>query len=240
MRLLLPPSETKAPGGDGGTLDLDMLGFPELNETRLAVANALQKLAGHPARCRTALGLSPRQDDEIRRNAELLTSPTMPAIARYTGVLYDALGAGDLSAAARRRAATTVIVCSALFGALRADDPVPAYRLSASNALPRLGTPTAIWRRQLADVLANDGAVIDLRSGAYQSLAPLPDAITVRVVSADGRSVSHFNKAAKGAFVRAFLGARRQPTTVVGAVTAATDAGMRVRCVGDDVIEITI
>ena len=43
---------------------------------------------------RAALGVSDKQDDEIARNAALWTSPTMPAVARYTGVLYDALDVG--------------------------------------------------------------------------------------------------------------------------------------------------
>lgn len=34
LRLLIPPSETKLDGGDGPSLDLDRLGFPELNDTR--------------------------------------------------------------------------------------------------------------------------------------------------------------------------------------------------------------
>ena len=61
---------------------------------------------------RAALDVSERQDDEIARNAALWSSPTTPALRRYTGVLYDALDAASLTMAARRR----VVVCSALFG----------------------------------------------------------------------------------------------------------------------------
>ncbi len=229
MLLLLPPSETKSSGGAGPPLALDRLGFPELTDVRRALVTALGDLAADPERCRKALGLSANQDAEITRNARLLTSPTMPAIARYSGVLYDALDVASLSAAARRRAATTVVLCSALFGALRPDDPIPAYRLSAGSALDGLGALTALWRPALAQTLAQTSPVIDLRSGAYAALAPLPAAVAVRVICADGRTISHHNKAAKGQLVRVFLTAPRQPRTVRALIAAATATGMTVR-----------
>jgi uncharacterized protein len=97
--VLLPPSETKAPGGDGAPLDLAALSAPALTPVRSEIIDALGKLAGDVPASRTALGLSPKQDDEIARNAELWTSPTRPALERYTGVLYDALDVGSLTRA---------------------------------------------------------------------------------------------------------------------------------------------
>jgi len=55
----------------------------------------------------------------VVRNAQLLTSPTLPALERYTGVLYDALDVGTLTRAQRRRADARLAVGSALFGLLR-------------------------------------------------------------------------------------------------------------------------
>ena len=81
-------------------------------------------LAADPQACRAALGLSAAQDAEIARNSTLWTSPTMPALHRYTGVLYDALDVGSLRGAAAGRARARLAVGSALFGLLRADDPV--------------------------------------------------------------------------------------------------------------------
>ena len=57
--VLLPPSETKAPGGDGGPLDLAALTAPELTPVRTELLDALVKLSADPPAARTALGLSP-------------------------------------------------------------------------------------------------------------------------------------------------------------------------------------
>jgi cytoplasmic iron level regulating protein YaaA (DUF328/UPF0246 family) len=234
MRILLPPSETKAPGGHGPPLDLDLLAFPELNRTRARIARELVSLARDVPRCRAVLGLSARQDAEVARNAALQTSPTMPAIDRYTGVRYDALDPAGLTPAARRRADRLLVICSALFGALRPSDPIPAYRLSGGCSLPRLGPLAALWRAPLCGALgAGDDPVIDLRSGAYAALAPLPSAVVVRVVSHDGRPVSHHNKAAKGRLARALVTARREPVTLAAAIRAAQAAGLALTQVGE-------
>ena len=136
MLVLLPPSETKHPGGDGAPLDLARLTAPELNPVRTEIAEALHKLADDVPAARAALGLSPKQDDEIARNAALWTGPTLPALARYTGVLYDALDVPSMTRAQRARAGRRLAVGSALFGLLGADDRIPAYRLSAGSSLP--------------------------------------------------------------------------------------------------------
>src|SRR3954462_12946063 len=89
--VLLPPSETKAPGGDGAPLDLAALTAPELTSVRTDLAEALVKTSHGVPASRAPLGLSPKQDDESERNAALWTGPTLPALERYTGVLYEAV-----------------------------------------------------------------------------------------------------------------------------------------------------
>ncbi|TFV53664.1 peroxide stress protein YaaA [Geodermatophilus sp. DF01-2] len=207
MLVLLPPSETKSPGGDGAPLDLGALSWPELTDVRARVVTTLVELSADPRAARAALGLSVRQDDEVARNAGLLTAPTTPALERYTGVLYDALGVRTLTRAQRARADRRLVVGSALFGAVRATDAIPAYRLSAGSALPGLPTLRALWRPALSPVLAGvDELVIDMRSGAYAALAPVPGAVTLDVLSErpDGTRavVSHSNKAHKGRLAR--------------------------------------
>jgi len=218
--VLLPPSETKHPGGDGAPLDLAALTAPELTPVRARLADALVALAADVPATRSALGLSPNQDDEIARNAALWTSGTLPALHRYTGVLYDALDVRSLTRAQRSRAGRRLAVGSALFGMVGGEDPIPAYRLSAGSTLPGLPTLRTLWRAALSPVLASAGQlVVDLRSGSYAALAPVPGAVTVQVLSerADGRRavVSHFNKAHKGRVARLLATTTAEPDDVV-------------------------
>lgn len=239
--VLLPPSETKRSGGDGPPLRLRDLSTPALRRLRGDLIGDLVELAADPPACRKALGISGAQDEEIARNAALRRSPTMPAIHRYTGVLYDALDIESLSGAAATRARRRLAVGSALFGLLRADDMIPAYRLSAGSKLPgRPGLPSR-WRPVLEPVLADLASrelVVDLRSGAYVGLGRLDAAVRVDVIAerSDGRRtvVSHFNKAHKGILARALAGANSEPDDATSVAAVAKKAGMRVERDGDE------
>ncbi|OBK85004.1 peroxide stress protein YaaA [Mycolicibacter sinensis] len=235
MIVLLPPSETKRAGGDGQRLRLEALGSPQLTELRAALVDELVALAADRDASRRALALSASQDAEIDRNALLRSAPTAPAINRYTGVLYEALDIGSLRGAAAARAAERLAVGSALFGLLRATDPVPAYRLSATSKLPGRPGLAQRWRPMLEPVLAEIAAaelIVDLRSGSYAALAKIPGAVCVDVVAEhpDGRraSVSHFNKAHKGRLARALATTRSDPTDAAAVAVIARRAGMRV------------
>lgn len=239
MLVLLPPSEGKTPARRGKPLDLATLSFPELTSTRERVLDRLVDLAGSdPEALRTALGLSVRQDDEIARDAALLTAPTATAGRVYSGVLYDALDLGSLDAPAKRRAQRSIVVASALFGALRLGDRIPAYRLSGDSVLPGLGGLPAVWRDPLATAMtaaAGRGLVVDLRSGAYAALwKPTGDVasrtVAVRVLQElpDGSRavVSHFNKATKGRLVRDWLLAGADPRDADDLADACEKAGV--------------
>ena len=233
MLVLLPPSETKAPRGDGPPLDLAALTAPGLTPVRTELVENLVKLADDVPAARAGLGLSPKQDDEIARNAALWTSPTMPAVRRYTGVLYDALDIGSMTRAQRARAGRRLAVGSALFGLVSAEDPIPGYRLSAGSQLPGLPTLRSLWKPALSPVLAAvDDLVVDLRSGSYAALAPVPGAVTVDVLSErpDGtRSVvSHFNKAHKGRLARLLALTTAEPHDVVSLRRLLRRAGLHV------------
>ena len=246
MIVLLPPSETKRAGGDGPPLRLDALSFPALRPVRAALVDELVALAADPPACRRALGISASQDHEIERNAGLNNAPTLPAIHRYTGVLYDALDIESLSGTALSRAHARLAVGSALFGLVRADDPIPAYRLSASSKLPGQPTLASRWRPALEPVLAEiakEDLVVDLRSGSYAALGRLPDAVRADVFAehADGHRtvVSHFNKAHKGRLARVLVTSRAEPDTAAKVAAIARRAGMRVERVGNDLTVVT-
>ncbi len=225
MLILLPPSEGKTSPRRGATLDLGSLSSPELSAPRRRVLAALvDHCAGQPERAGATLGLGRTQADLVARNAALGTAPTARADAIYSGVLYEALGLAVLSPAARRRAASRLLVTSSLFGVVRPTDRIPSYRLSGDVALPGLGPVAAVWRDALGPAVTGalgTGLLLDLRSTTYAAFwrppAPLaPRVATVRVLlEKDGRRsvVSHFNKHTKGRVTRDLLESGEQPRT---------------------------
>ena len=240
MLVLLPPSEGKTTPADGPVLDLDALSFPRLNRTRDQLARALVRLAsGRPARAAEVLGLGPTQADAIEADARLFELACAPAADVYTGVLFGELDLASLDVRARERAGTTVAVASALFGILRIDDPIPAYRLSGGVSLPRLGPVASRWRASLPHELTDatgEGLLIDLRSGTYVNLGKPEPAIadrtvTVRVLHETNgvrKVVSHFNKATKGQLVRALLTSGAEPAGVGELTEVWSDLGWQV------------
>lgn len=214
MLFLLPPSETKLDGGSGMSgLDPASLSFPQLSEVRRDVTDRLLALSSDRAAMMSGLKLGPRLADEVDRNRTVESSPTMPALARYTGVLFDPVGVDDLDEQGWRWAHQHIAVHSALFGLVRAGDHIPAYRLSHDSRLPA-GSLRSTWSASVSSVLAevveSGEFVVDLRSEGYVTLgpAPRPGSVFVRVVSdASGRrrALNHFNKKSKGLFVRRLL-----------------------------------
>lgn len=224
MRVLLPPSETKVSGGES-RLQAETLAFhTELGATRERVRAALEALSADEDRAIRALKLGTKSRSELAHNLVLATSGVMPAIERYTGVLYDAIKLEELPANAREWIDDHVLIQSALFGLVSAQNHIPAYRLSASTRLPiaahsARGGPkpraagssdatkplAAVWREAHANIdWSALGWVLDMRSSDYAALAPMPiqNCARVDVVTraSDGavRALNHFNKAAKG------------------------------------------
>lgn len=239
MLVLLPPSEAKTPARRGAALDLETLSFPELTASRERVLDALVDLARtRPETAREVLGLSERQRDEVLRDAGLMTEPTAAAGRVYSGVIYESLDLASLDAAAKRRATRCVVVQSALFGAVRLTDRIPAYRLSGDSVIPSLGSLAAVWRDPLATAMtaaAGRGLVIDLRSGVYAHLWRPTGAVAERTVAVrvlqempDGsrKVVSHFNKATKGRLLRTWLVDGADPRSLDELADACEKAGV--------------
>ena len=238
MLVLLPPSETKRSGGGSAPLRLDGLALAGLEPQRRLVLTALEDLSSDPVATARVLKLGPSQHHEIAVNAGIRSSPTMAAVDRYTGVLYDALDAASLDAPARRWLGANVLIHTAPFGPVGALDRIPAYRMGAGVSLPGCPPLRRVWSGSVSAALAelSPTFVLDLRSEAYAALGPVPaslGSVYVRVVSQgpDGaaRALNHFNKHAKGALVRTL--ARERPR--IGSITAlhawADGQGMRLR-----------
>lgn len=249
MLILLPPSETKRPGGTGAPFAPAALAYPELRAPREAVLRALVALSEDEEAAARVLKLSARQRGEVAVNASLLTAPTMPAVDRYTGVLFDALDAGSLDAAERSWLDAHVAIHAAPFGPVRALDPIPAYRLAAGTSLPGVPPLRRLWADAVGAALAASAPsfVLDLRSEAYVALGPVPASLPhayVRVVTegADGtvRALNHFNKHAKGDLVRRLARSRPPLRSFADLQMWADGSGIVLRALDDHTVELVV
>ncbi|MFP5335772.1 MAG: YaaA family protein [Actinomycetes bacterium] len=245
MLVLLPPSEGKTPRRRGRPVGLDALSFPALTAARTEVLTALEKASASPDALEL-LGVGPSLTAEVERNTRLLTTPAVPVAELYSGVLYDALDPATLPTGARRRAASRLVVVSALWGALRPGDRVPPYRLSMDVDLPGVGPLSAFWRAHLPPVLDELTAgrlVVDCRSSTYAAAwRPAGGAVAVRVLrERDGRRsvVSHMAKHTRGLVVRHLLQREgRDPRTPEALARAVGEA---FTCeLGGDVLDVVV
>lgn len=225
--VLLPPSEGKATGGSGRPLRLDRLSFAALTDTRERMIDAVIRAMRSPVATRQKLlGVTGSTLAEATAaNRELRSGATMPAIERFTGVLYDELDASSLSKRDRTRLDEQVVIFSGIFGLVTPTDPIPDHRLKMNVSLPSIGKVSTDWREPITDALADRvrGATVwNLLPGEHAAAwrpaaagtADGPAAmLSVRFVDEGAPSrgtrtfttVSHWNKLLKGALVRFVL-----------------------------------
>ena len=148
-------------------------------------------------------------------------------------MLYERLQLPALPAAARER----VLIASALWGVVRPDDRIPAYRLSISARLPRIAGLATYWRPALAQALPDEGLVVDLRSGGYAAAWTPRHATVVGVrgfTEQDGarKVITHHVKSVRGDVARALLQAPEPARTPEDVAAIAAAAGHRVELTG--------
>lgn len=223
--------------------------MPGLLNERDRVVDALVALSSDEDVAARVLKLGATQLGEIATNVVIRSAPTMRAVDRYTGVLFDALAADSLDAPARRWLGGHVMIHSAPFGPIGALDLIPSYRLGAGISLPGIDALRRIWAGPVTQALraAEPGFVLDLRSEAYVALGPVPEDVPhsyVRVVTegADGavRALNHFNKHAKGALVRLLAHERPRIRSRAGLLSWSDRTGAGLRSCADGVVELVV
>lgn len=228
MLILLPPSEGKTAPTAGSPVALSSLSHPELSDTRRRIGDALVRVSGTRGAL-TTLGVGASLAFEVRRNTSLWDNPAAPASTIYTGVLYDAARAAHWDPRMQARAHDSVRIISALWGAISPADKIPAYRLSMSTQMPRLGGLASLWRPHLAaalDPLAAGRVVVDCRSSVYtaawQSLdAPRVLIKVLRDVGGKRAIVSHMAKHTRGLLTAHLLALESPPQTPADVADAA-------------------
>lgn len=196
------------------------MSHPELDRRRGEVLDALAAAVQGPGAA-TLLGVKgDALDAAVAADRRVRRAPTMPAIDRYTGVLYGELDHTTLPPPSRRRLDACVRIASGAFGLVAPTDPIPDYKLKMGATLPPLGRLATWWRpaieaevRELAarrtvwDLLPGEHAAA-CRTGTLGAAAVLSVRFLDDVGTGAHRklvTVSHWNKLLKGALVRHVL-----------------------------------
>ncbi len=213
----------------GKPVDLDGLSFPELNGLRAALMAELREVARRTDGP-TILGVPESRSDLLALDGALDRARTAPAAQIYAGVLYDALDIASLHGSALRRARSSIVIVSALWGAVRLGDRIPAYRLSMAVTLPGHPPLAGRWRSLLNHALptaAGRGLIVDCRSSTYAAAwrpegALAERTVSVRVfreVAGERAVVSHMAKHTRGLVARTIVESGldpRRPERLVG------------------------
>ena len=210
--VLLPPSESKEPGGRlqaaPGLFDVAL--GPSRSRVLQAlgdlVANATPQELSKVLRVRGALLERAR---EATRHLVAGTAPSMPAWQRYNGVVWSHLDPGSLKERQRGR----ILIPSGLYGLSSATDLIGDYRLTMKAALGGLGSVTSFWRPTLVEVLEQmEGAsFVNLLPREHYAAIDGRVSATTRMVHVaflrdGGRGVAgHDAKAVKGLVARRVL-----------------------------------
>lgn len=184
--ILIPPSEGKADGGND----------TPLQSVSGITADLIEAIKGGDPK--KLYGLKEKAlEKAVAVNEDVLSSQTMPAIERYTGVVYDAIDYPSLEN--KSDFDEKVRIVSALFGLVRPTDLIPNYRLKIDKL-----KAAKLWLDTNSDQLKNV-FVIDLLPQAHKKAVKYDNGIEVEfVLKKAGKKVpaGHQGKHIKGRFVR--------------------------------------
>lgn len=137
-------------------------------------------------------------------------SPTA-AINVYVGVLYQALGWSNLSAAAKKRGEKSIKIISAKYGAIEPMSRIESYKEKIDNKkiAPQVSAVLDSVRTDL---------IVDCRSSTYKSVWHAPIEITVEihvstVVDGVRKVVTHMSKKTRGEIAKLLLQSRSIPNS---------------------------
>jgi hypothetical protein len=189
MIILIPPSEGKA---SGGNLPPKKKIHPITKELLVAIAtdNNPEKLYGVKGN---------KLEESIQANTTITTQQTLPAIQKYTGVVYDGFDYNSLSKSEQTYAHKHIKIISALFGLVSLEEPIPNYKLK----IDKLQAAT-LWKEHNSKQVEKE-FVIDLLPKAHRKAVAYTNGIAVEFVILKNNKripAGHNGKFIKGRFLR--------------------------------------
>lgn len=186
--ILIPPSEGKI---DGGRFDC-LNKFEEVTERLLDELNSYEGDFGK------LYGLKDRALEKAREiNGKIKTAKTLPAIERYSGVVYKGIDYDSINN--KKLFDEKVYILSGLFGLINCKKLIPNYKFKID-----FFKADKLWKEKIADFL-KDYYVIDLLPLAHKKAVNYENGIEVEfvVIKNDKKKFAgHEGKLVKGKFVR--------------------------------------
>ena len=199
MKILIPSSEGKTKITTVSNLKFEDTNFI-FNESVKQVVNLLELIDEEDLR--SIYGTS--QEKSLlfhRQNQSIFKEKCVPAIDRYTGVVYENINWTNLSNKAQKYLQDHIMIFSGLFGMLQPQTPIPNYKLKM-NVLSLQNH----WRPVLTEALSKEDFIIDLLPQVHRK-AYIPNDNVYQVdfsVIKKGKKTAagHFGKAVKGQFIQ--------------------------------------
>tara|TARA_Y100001935_G_C17307690_1_gene513483 strand:- start:2236 stop:2934 length:699 start_codon:yes stop_codon:yes gene_type:complete len=199
MKILIPASEGKAKVTTPSNLKFRDTDF-RFNESVTQVVNLLELIDEEDLR--SIYGTSQEKSESFhRQNQSIFNEKCVPAIDRYTGVVYENIGWKNLDQKAKDYLQNHILIFSGLFGMVKPLTPIPNYKLKMNVLSLQIH-----WRPVLTEALEEEEFIIDLLPQVHRK-AYVPHKNVYKVdfsVIKKGKKTAagHFGKAVKGKFIK--------------------------------------
>ena len=214
--ILLPPSEGKREGGDKKYIyvkEQNSFNFLE-NERKFLLQKILDFIS-------KANNLDLEKLFVVKSNIEEITALlkdfdqklTLPAINRYSGVMFNAIDYPSLNEDQKNRADQVILFIDGLFGLLKPQDFIPNYKLAISAKFTDFKIDfywKKIFKDYLAKILENK-IILDILPQAHRKAVDinqkncyLINFFTMK--NCEAKNAGHISKKLKGEFIRYILG----------------------------------
>lgn len=205
MKILLAPAETKISGGLDKQFSQNNFIFPDFFDKRELVLDRYTKFINQSNVEELKIWFGLKDEKEVRKYQEsLMNKPSIKAIQRYTGVVFDALEYNSLNTNEQSFIDNNVYLFSNLFGPLRANDMIPDYRFKQGAKLPNINVEK-FYKDNFTEILDDElgNEIIDIRASYYEKFYQIKKAnvLTFKFIK-DGKVVSHWAKYYRGKLLR--------------------------------------
>jgi len=187
--ILIPPSESKKDGG-----------MQEPRTYNSVTKNLIKSIQHYDGDVGKLLGVKGKSlSKAMDANAAVHKAKTMPAIERYTGVVYDGIGYDTLSKKGVEFANKHLRIISALFGMVAPQECIPDYKLKVDKLYA-----AQKWFDTITKELEKS-YVIDLLPQVHKKALSYNEGITIEfVILKNNKKIpaGHAGKYIKGRFIR--------------------------------------